>query len=210
MPNNDPPAWARLAEQAAHKDTNAKDGAAAGDGRLDMTLVPTTFIAAVAVALTEGDLKYWAMNWRAKGVAARVYVAALLRHLFRWVCGQHADPKTGVPHLWSVGACVAILVDAQACGRFIDDRPIGAPMDEMLEDCRRHVLHLREVYKEYKRPADGPYLMRDEEGPPNPDDDTEGADNTGVGNERRARENERIFRRARRKAPVDLSPSDLG
>lgn len=139
------------------KDTNAKDGAAGADGRLDMTLVPMTFTAAVAVALTEGDLKYWAYNWRVKGVSARVYVAAMLRHLFKWFSGEHADRKTGVPHLWSVGACLAIMIDAQAIGKFIDDRPPRAPMDDWLEKCRNHVLHLREVYRHAERPKDGPY-----------------------------------------------------
>ncbi len=133
-----------LAGDEDKKDTNPKDGAATS--RLDLSLFPDTALAYGALALTEGDLKYGGYNWRIAGVKASVYVAALRRHLAKWWNGEEEDPKTGVPHLASVLACVAILVDAGEMGMLKDDRPPKAPVGYLLEEFEKKVKQLQGMF----------------------------------------------------------------
>jgi hypothetical protein len=42
------------------------------------------------------------------------------------------DPATLVHELASVGACVAVMLDAIACGKLTDDRPPRADMEDAL------------------------------------------------------------------------------
>lgn len=103
------------------KDTNPKDAAATT--RLDLSLVPDSAVAYCALAFTEGDLKYGGYNWRVAGVQTSVYIAALRRHIAKYVNGEWADPKTKVPHLANAIACLAVLIDAHEQGNLNDDRP---------------------------------------------------------------------------------------
>lgn len=139
-------------------EANAKDRAQAAEARVDLGLCPPTIILGIAVALSEGDLKYWCWNYRAKGVRAMVYFAACLRHLFKWVSGQEADTKTKVPHLWSAAACIAIIVDAKWCQSLVDDRPPSMPFHDMLDYGQEINQHLRNIFENGKnRSDDGPY-----------------------------------------------------
>lgn len=104
-----------------HKDTNPKD--AIGSAKLPLHLVPDTLQAFAALAFAEGASKYGAYNWRAKGARASVYVSALRRHLAKWWNGEDADEATGVPHLASAAACIAVLIDVSVANRLVDDRP---------------------------------------------------------------------------------------
>jgi hypothetical protein len=126
---------------SAEKATNPKDALASM--RLPLHLVPDTLEAYAALAFAEGAAKYGAYNWRVAGVRASIYHSALKRHLAKWHNGERADAATGVPHLASVIACCAILLDAELCGKLTDDRPPAAPMstliDSMEEDVARVV-----------------------------------------------------------------------
>lgn len=95
---------------------------AAATTRLDLTAFPMTALIYGALGCTEG-MKYGFFNYRVAKVAASVYVAAALRHLTKWYNGEEADSTTKVPHLASVLACIAILVDAHEQGSLNDDRP---------------------------------------------------------------------------------------
>lgn len=111
------------------KDTNPKD--AIGSTKLDMGLVPDTAVASMALAFTEGALKYGRYNWRVAGVRSSIYHAAARRHMAKWWNGENCDPTTGVPHLASIMACCAILLDAASMGKLADDRPpsnLGVPV----------------------------------------------------------------------------------
>lgn len=112
--------------QGAGKETNPKD--AIGSAKLHVGLVPDTLVVFAAMAFTEGAAKYGRFNWRVAGVRASIYHDALRRHLAKWWNGEDRDPETGVPHLASVAACVAILVDANAVGKLTDDRPPAVPL----------------------------------------------------------------------------------
>lgn len=114
------------------KPTNPKDQMAVS--RLPLHLVPDTLPAFAALAFAEGAAKYGAYNWRAAGVRATVYRSAMQRHLAAWWNGEDADPATGVPHLASLIAGAAILLDAGLAGKLTDDRPPAAPVGALQRD----------------------------------------------------------------------------
>lgn len=143
---------------SVRKETNPKDDAAAGT-RVDLSLYPHTAIVHGALAMTEGHLKYGGYNYRVSGVKASVYIAALRRHLLKWEAGQDCDLKTLVHHLGSVIACAGIMLDAEACGKLIDDRPPAVPnIDELLAEAERITQHLHTIYP----PEDGPGRFTEE------------------------------------------------
>jgi hypothetical protein len=78
---------------------------------------------AAAGAHQLGADKYGPWNWRDNSVAASVYINAILRHVKAWQESEDIDPESGVSHLGHVMACCGILLDAQAVGNLIDDRP---------------------------------------------------------------------------------------
>jgi len=126
------------------KPTNPKD--LVGTRKVPMGRMPDTAISATALAFLEGALKYGQYNWRICGVKASVYKDALNRHFGQWFNGEECDPVTGVPHLGSAIACLAILIDAQAIGKLIDDRPPSFHLGGLLEQHADTVERLIELY----------------------------------------------------------------
>ncbi len=140
------------------KETNPKDDAAAGT-RVDLSLFPHTALVHAALAMTEGHLKYGGYNYRISGVKASVYLAALRRHTDKWEAGQNWDLKTLVHHLGSVIACCSIIIDAEECGKLIDDRPPAVPdIDELYDRAEQITQHLHKIYP----PEDGPGRFTEE------------------------------------------------
>ncbi len=130
--------------KAETKDTNPKD--AIGSTKLPMHLIPGTAKAALAIAFLEGALKYGKYNWRVAGVRASIYVDAMERHLEKWKNGEDEDPETRVPHLASIMACAAIIIDAALCDKLTDDRPPTAPASGYIDNLAAHVRYLQELY----------------------------------------------------------------
>lgn len=95
-----------------------------GDKKTPLQLLPPVFMAAVAWALKTGFIKYGPWNWRKQKVECQTYVGAIRRHLDAWQDGQDIDPESGLNHLAHVGACVAIILDAEANGTLVDNRPL--------------------------------------------------------------------------------------
>jgi hypothetical protein len=127
------------------KNSNPKD--TAGSARIDMSLVSPFAIMEEALAMEEGATKYGAFNYTIVGVKSRVYIGALLRHVFKWLLGEERDGKTGVHHLGSARACLGILIDAQARGKLYDDRPPSHhEASQHLDYMEARVRHLREVF----------------------------------------------------------------
>ena len=131
--------------KAETKDTNPKD--AIGATKLPMHLIPGSAKAHMAVAFLEGALKYGKYNWRVAGVRASIYLDAMERHLEKWKNGEELDPLTGVPHLASVMACAAIILDARAVGKLTDDRPPAAPVSKLIDDLAPVVRYLQNLYE---------------------------------------------------------------
>lgn len=104
---------------------NPKD--AIGNTKLMMDCVPDSAFVGMALAFVEGLLKYGKFNWRAFPVCFSIYDAAGMRHRAKLRAGEWADPKTRVPHVYSMMACYAIIGDARLSGTLIDDRPPAQP-----------------------------------------------------------------------------------
>ena len=108
--------------EPAYADGNPK--AAQGAKKYSLRSLPLPAAIEVNRALEDGCKKYGAANWRQSGVAATVYVDATLRHLMQWYDGGQKNANdSGVHNLGHAMACLAILIDAEAAGTLIDDRP---------------------------------------------------------------------------------------
>lgn len=126
------------------KPSNPKDVAASN--RLDLSLFPATARAYGALGMQEGDFKYGGYNYRVAGVGASTYYSAASRHLDKWYNGEWADPKTGVPHLASALASIAVIIDGIESNNWTDDRPPAADVSGLLDRFQSNVAKLREVF----------------------------------------------------------------
>lgn len=133
------------------KESNPKDRA--GTCRLDTSLWPDTATCYGALAMQEGDFKYGGYNYRSIGVRASVYRASMQRHLDKWWNGEDEDPITKVPHLGSVLAGGAVLIDAIESGMLDDDRPPPVKMTPLFERFEAKVKHLRDLFLKPTSPA---------------------------------------------------------
>ncbi len=130
---------------ATLKPTNPKD--AIGSSKLPVHLWPTTATVLGALALLDGALKYGRSNWRAAGVRYSIYFDAAIRHLFAAMEGEDRDPDSGLPHEAHVLACMAIVVDARATGKLIDDRNFnGSAYRDFLTEATVKVEALKETH----------------------------------------------------------------
>lgn len=103
------------------KSSNPKD--AIGDKKAPVHLCSPIATLHWSLAQFAGLTKYGAWNWRAEGVRASVYIAALQRHTLGYLSGEELDPVDGTHHLGNAMACAAILLEARECGLLVDDRP---------------------------------------------------------------------------------------
>lgn len=110
----------------AYPDGNPKS--LQGAKKYSLRYLPLPAAVEVSRALEDGAKKYGAANWRKTGVAASVYVDAAMRHLAQWYDGgQKNAADSGVHNLGHAMACLAILIDAESCGKLMDDRPEPCP-----------------------------------------------------------------------------------
>ena len=114
------------------KPSNPKD--LIGANKVPLHLFPSTAVALGSMAMLDGALKYGRSNFRAIGVRASIYYDACMRHLNRWFEGEESDPDSGLPHLAHALACVAIVVDAKAAGKLVDDRAVEGGYSALLEE----------------------------------------------------------------------------
>lgn len=70
-----------------------------------------------------GEIDYGPYNWCEHPMKASTYYEAILRHLNAWWTGEDMDPKSKLPHHAHIRASSGIILDQQAAGRMIDDRP---------------------------------------------------------------------------------------
>lgn len=94
-----------------------------GQTKPPLHLIPPAAEVLESVVMGLGARKYGAFNWRSAKVRATVYIAAAKRHLAQWLDGESNDIESGVSHLAHARACLGILLDAQATGNMVDDRP---------------------------------------------------------------------------------------
>lgn len=83
-----------------------------------------------SMVMALGEKKYGPFNWRKAPIRATVYISAAMRHLAQWMDGEDIDAESGLSHLAHVRAGMGIMLDANATGNLIDDRPTpGAAAD---------------------------------------------------------------------------------
>ncbi len=95
-----------------------------GSKKPSMSKVPAIGILWETLAMMDGAGKYGPYNWRDNKVVASIYVDACKRHLDAWLEGQRVAEDSGCHHLGHAKACLGLLLDAEATGNLIDDRPI--------------------------------------------------------------------------------------
>ena len=140
-----PTAFQRGESDPSWKDTNPKE--AFGDQKLPLDVVPSVVEEYAALGFLEGALKYGRFNYRVKGVKVSTYIAALRRHIKKYMEGEWADQKTRVPHLANALACIGIILDVHHCGKLTDDRPPSLPNhSDWIDDQQAIILHLKELY----------------------------------------------------------------
>ena len=64
----------------------------------------------------------------------------MLRHYAAYLDGQDLDPESNQPHTAHIAACMLILLDAEATGNLVDDRPTAGKAAEMLETLSKVVI----------------------------------------------------------------------
>lgn len=126
------------------KDTNPKD--AIGDKKVPLWLLSPIAKAHWAVAQFSGLIKYGAWNWRKAGVRKSIYLSAMQRHMDAYLSGEEHDPVDGTKHLGNIMACAAILLDAEAAGKIVDDRPPSVGLREAYAEVEATMAKLREQY----------------------------------------------------------------
>lgn len=100
--------------------------------------VPPVALLHLGLAMADGKRKYGLTNWRENHVTAYIYYEAAFRHLASWWDGEQDAQDSGVHHLGHVMGCCAILLDAEAGGCLIDDRPrVPGKFSEMVKKLTR-------------------------------------------------------------------------
>jgi hypothetical protein len=129
---------------AGTKPTNPKDAAATG--RVPLGLLSPIAKAHWALAQHCGRVKYGAWNWREAGARASIYLDAIGRHADGYLSGETHDPADGTHHLGNIMACCAILLEAEAAGKLVDDRPPHLDMRPTYADVERRQADITAKY----------------------------------------------------------------
>jgi hypothetical protein len=130
--------------------TNPKD--LLGAKKPDASKIPAVAIAWESLAMMDGAGKYDPYNWRANKVVASIYVAAAKRHLDLWFEGQRQAEDSGCHHLGHARACMGILLDAEATGNLIDDRPVvGESLDAYIAVMREIEALIPKMIERHKK-----------------------------------------------------------
>jgi hypothetical protein len=88
---------------------NAIDGGGVKNPGVRLDLIPAEFLWELGEVYTFGAQKYADNNWM-RGYKWSKSIAALLRHLFRWLMGQDRDKETGRHELAHVAWHCATLI----------------------------------------------------------------------------------------------------
>jgi hypothetical protein len=115
--------------QNGYPDNNPKT--AIGVSKLPLDMVPPSALHALATSFADGARKYGSYNWRDHAISSSVYYAAALRHLTAWWDGEETATDSGVCHIASAMACLAMLTDARSIGKLNDNRPPSGAASRM-------------------------------------------------------------------------------
>jgi hypothetical protein len=101
---------------------NPKDVEARRLGKVPLDLLEPVADEQIALALADGASKYGVRNYTESPIEARVYIAAIKRHLDAWLEGEDLAKDSLVHHLGHIGANVHVALAAIEAGTFIDNR----------------------------------------------------------------------------------------
>ena len=116
---------------SSEEPTNPKD--TVGAKKAPLRLVPAALVIGVSEVMADGGEKYGPFNWRKESIGYSTYLEAIERHLLALREGQDCSEDSGHHHLKAIGANVAILLDAMALGKVVDDRSVGPAADLLRE-----------------------------------------------------------------------------
>src|SRR3990167_7854737 len=116
-----------------------------GSRKPPLHLIPDSAAIQEAMALRSGGVKHGFWNWRENPIEAGEHIAAVRRHIALGMDGEENAIDTGISHLAHARATLGILLDAQACGTLIDDRPPNGAAGPMM------ARHTRPVKKTKRR-----------------------------------------------------------
>jgi hypothetical protein len=105
-----------------------------------LTKIPAVAQLWEGLAMMDGGGKYGPYNWRDNKVVASIYIDACKRHLDAWFEGQQKAEDSGCHHLGHARACLGILLDAEATGNLIDDRPVKEGTTEAYQKVMEEVV----------------------------------------------------------------------
>lgn len=111
----------KVAPKSKALGSNPKD--LLGSKKPSLSKIPSIALLWESLAMMDGAGKYNPYNWRDNKVVASIYIDACKRHLDAWFEGQQFADDSGCHHLGHARACLGILLDAEATGNLIDDRP---------------------------------------------------------------------------------------
>lgn len=123
----------------AQDTTNPKDRL--GLAKVPLRLVPSALMIWAAMAFKDGAKKYGAYNWRGKAVRYTVYTEAAQRHILQAFDGEDVDPVSKCKHLGHAIACLGIILDAEATGNLVDDRPPAGSASRLIEQLTETKTH---------------------------------------------------------------------
>ena len=105
----------------SYPDNNPKT--AAGAKKVPLHLIPPVAKYHLALALQDGARKYGPFNWRSEPISISTYIGAMGRHTDLFWDGEDVASDSLIKHIAHIMASCAIMLDAEACGMLIDDRP---------------------------------------------------------------------------------------
>lgn len=120
------------------RDTNPKT--VYGQAKPSIGLIPGTALLHMADAFADGAKKYGPANWRVDPVSTSTYINAAYRHILAYFDGRETSADdSGVHHLGHAAACLAILLDAEAQGTLVDDRPPAGATPQLIKKLTKDV-----------------------------------------------------------------------
>jgi hypothetical protein len=124
-----------------------------GAKKPSLTKIPAIAELWESLAMMDGAGKYNPYNWRANEVYASVYIDALIRHAKAWFEGERCASDSGCHHLGHARACLGILLDAEATGNLIDDRPVTeesrGKYSKVMEEINELIPRMQERHKQF-------------------------------------------------------------
>ena len=70
-----------------------------------------------------------------------------MRRVYTIANGEWCDPDTRVPHLANLMACCAIILDANAVGKLVDDRPPRGDEAAVIDSMVELVDHMKQLFE---------------------------------------------------------------